>query len=332
MLQFEAVEPELRVVFMGTPEFAVPALKALVLNQYEVVAVYTQPERPAGRGRAPGLPPVKNAALEAGLEIVQPRSLKDAEEVAKLAAYRPDVIVVAAYGKLLPPPVLDTPQHGCLNIHPSLLPKYRGASPVAAAILAGDAHTGVSIMLLDHGLDTGPVLSREKVEILPGDTTGTLTGRLAEVAARMLPGVLEGWVRGEITPGPQDKAQASYTRPLTKEDGEIDWRQPAVEIWRRVRAFQPWPGAFTRWRGKRLEITAAAPLPGNGNLSPGTVVAVDREGASLGVVTGDGVLGLVMVQQEGKKALSSSEFLRGQRQFVGAVLPSGRAFNKENEQ
>jgi len=312
----------LRVLFMGTPEFAVPPLEALIRHHFELVAVYTQPDRPAGRGRTLSFPPVKKAALDSGLRVMQPSSLKDPEEVAKVAQLRPDVIVVAAYGKLLPPSVLDIPRHGCLNIHPSLLPRYRGASPVAAAILEGDASTGVSIMLLDRGLDTGPVLAQERVEILPEDTTGSLSARLSELAARMLPDVLRGWVRGAVTPRPQNEAEASYTEPLSKEDGEIDWRRPAVEIWRRVRAFQPWPGAYTRWRGKRLEITAAAPLPGKGTLAAGTVVAIDKGEVAFGVGTGNGVLGVAQVQLEGRQAMSSVDFLRGQRQFMGAVLPS----------
>ena len=312
----------MRVLFMGTPEFAVPPLEALIRRHFELVAVYTQPDRPAGRGQTLSFLPVKKAALDSGLRVMQPSSLKDPEEVAKVAQLRPDVIVVAAYGKLLPPSVLDIPRHGCLNIHPSLLPRYRGASPVAAAILAGDASTGVSIMLLDRGLDTGPVLAQERVEILPADTTGSLSARLSELAARMLPDVLRGWVRGEITPRPQNEAEASYTEPLGKEEGEIDWRISAVEIWRRVRAFQPWPGAYTRWRGKRLEIIAAAPLSGKGTLAAGTVAAIDKGEFAFGVGTGNGVLSVAQVQLEGRQAMSSVDFLRGQRQFMGAVLPS----------
>jgi methionyl-tRNA formyltransferase len=312
----------LRILFVGTPEFAVPPLKALVQHHLEVVAVYTQPDRPAGRGRMMVFSPVKKVALDFGLPVVQPVNLKDPVEVFKIADFQPDAIVVAAYGKVIPPPVLDIPPYGCLNIHPSLLPRFRGASPVAAAILEGEAFTGVSIMLLDRGLDTGPVLAQEKVEILPEDTAGLLSARLSERGARMLPDVLLGWSRGDISSQPQNEAEASYTAPLSKEEGEIDWRLSAVAIWRRVRAFQPWPGAYTRWDGRRLELVEAMPLPKHEPLPEGTVVALPEDGAPFGVSTGDGILGVLKVQLEGKRAMPAADFLRGQRQFIGAVLPS----------
>ncbi|MBA7627883.1 Methionyl-tRNA formyltransferase [subsurface metagenome] len=312
----------MRVVFMGTPEFAVPALERLILNQYQVVAVYTRPDKPAGRGRHQAPPPVKRAALELGVPVVQPLSLKTAEAVAELCAFRPDIIVVAAYGQILPPPVLDMPEHGCINIHPSLLPKYRGASPVTAAILAGDDFTGVSLMLLDKGLDTGPVLGKAAVAISPWDSTGSLTDKLSLVAAQLLQEVLVHWLRGEITPQPQDEAGATYSSRIAKEDGEIDWNLPAEDIWRRVRAFNPWPGGYTWWRGRQIRVLEAVPIPG-GVSAAGRVIALGAEArAGFGVGTGDGVLGVLRVQLEGKRALSAAEFLRGQREFLGAVLPS----------
>ena len=307
---------------MGTPEFGVPALRHLVLNGYQVVAVYTQPDRPAGRGRQPAQSPVKRAAAGLNLPVVQPASLKDAETVAQLAGFHPDVIVVAAFGQILPQSVLDIPPHGCLNIHPSLLPRFRGASPVTAAILAGDEFTGVSLMLMDSGLDTGPVLAGERVPISPQDTTGSLADKLSRVAARLLPSVLERWTNGEITPRPQDEAGATYSTPLTKVEGEIDWHLPAVAIGRRVRAFQPWPGCYTRWQGKRLEIVEAVPLPGAGSFAVGQVLAVSQEGVGFGVNTGDGILGMLKVQLEGKRAMPAADFARGQPQFVGTMLPS----------
>jgi methionyl-tRNA formyltransferase len=307
---------------MGTPQFAVPSLEHLVLNQFQVVAVYTQPDKPAGRGRSLQSPPVKKAALALKLPVLQPVSLKQAEVVAELANFHPEVIVVAAFGQILPQPVLDIPPYGCINIHPSLLPRFRGASPVAAAILSGDEFTGVSIMLMDAGLDTGPILARASVPISPQDTTGSLTDKLSLVAAQLLPEVLLRWVRGEITPQPQNDAEATYSAPITKEEGEIDWHLPAVEIWRRVRAFQPWPGCYTYWQGKRLEIIEAVPLAEEKGYEIGQVVALNKEEMAFGVSTREGILGVVKVQLEGRRAMSAAEFLRGQRKLIGAVLPS----------
>jgi len=316
----------LRVVFMGTPEFSVPSLERLVLGQYEVTAVYAQPDKPAGRGSSPVSPPVKRAAERLNLPVVQPASLKDAEVVAQLAGFRPDVIVVAALGKILPQSVLDIPARGCINIHPSLLPRYRGASPVAAAILAGEEFTGVSIMLMDRGLDSGPVLVRAQVAISARDTTGSLTDKLSVVAAQLLHEVLVRWLRGELVPQPQDEARATYSGLIAKQDGEIDWSLPAIDIWRRVRAFQPWPGSYTRWQGKQLKIVEAVPLSESNNLDAGRVVAMSPDAehreAAFGVSTGNGILGVLTVQLEGKRAIPAAEFLRGQRQFIGALLPS----------
>ncbi len=308
----------MRVIFMGTPEFAVPSLQRLILNHYPVVAVYTQPDKPAGRGRCLVSPPLKRAALTWKLPVVQPNSLKRPEVVAQLAGFHPDVIVVAAFGQILPQSVLDLPGYGCINIHPSLLPRFRGGSPVAAAILAGDEFTGVSIMLMDKGLDTGPVLARAQIPISNQDTTGSLTAKLSLIAAQLLLEVLPGWFRGELTPQPQDEAEATYSGALSKEEGEIDWHLPAVDIWRRVRAFHPWPGCYTRWQGKQLKIVEAVPLPGERAVRIGEVIALSS--AIFGVGTGDGILGVCQVQLEGKRVMSAAEFLRGQRQFIGAIL------------
>ena len=312
----------MRIIFMGTPEFAVPSLEHLVLNQYQVVAVYTQPDKPAGRERSLVFSPVKRAALSWSLPVVQPVSLKKAEVVAQLADLHPDIIVVAAFGQILPQAVLDIPSYGCINIHPSLLPKFRGASPVAAAILAGHEFTGVSIMLMDSGLDTGPVLARAAISISPNDNTSSLTVKLSMVAARLLQEVLVRWLRHEIAPQPQNEAEATSSSLITKEEGEIDWHPPAIDIWRRVRAFNPWPGCSTRWRGKRLEIIEAVSLPKEGLFEVGQVVAVNEKGAAFGVCTGEGILGVLKVQLEGKRAMSAAEFLRGQRDFIGAILPN----------
>ncbi len=315
----------MRLVFMGTPEFVVPCLEHLILNQYQIAAVYTQRDKPAGRGQSLVSPPLKRAAAARGLPVVQVESLKGAEAVAQLAGFRPDVVVVFAYGQILPQSVLDIPRYGCLNVHPSLLPRYRGASPVAAAILAGDEFSGVSIMLMDKGLDTGPVLARAQIPITGQDTTGSLTAKLSLIAAQLLQEVLVHWVRGELTPQPQNEAEATRCSPISKEEGEIDWHLSAADIWRRVRAFHPWPGCYTRWQGKQLKIMAAVPLPEERALETGQVVALtpagEGSGAAFGVYTGKGTLGVCQVQLEGKRAMSAAEFLRGQRQFIGTLLP-----------
>ncbi len=310
----------MRIVFMGTPEFAVPSLERLILNQYQVVAVYTQPDRPAGRGRTLVSPPVKELAMRLGLTVVQPVSLKPAEEVARLAELKPDVIVVAAFAQILPQSVLDIPAYGCINIHPSLLPRHRGASPVAAAILAGDEFSGVSIMLLEAGMDTGPVLARAAIPVSPQDNTGSLTEKLSLIAASLLQETLTGWLRHEIVPQPQNEAEATYFARVTKEEGEIEWSLPAVEIWRRVRAYNPWPGSYTRWRGRQLKIIEAVSV--DGESEAGRVLALPGPEAVPGVGTGDGILGLLRVQLEGKREMSAADFVRGQRDFIGALLPN----------
>ena len=311
----------MRVIFMGSPEFAVPPLGHLILSQYHIVAVYTQPDKPAGRGRSLVPTPVKRAAITWKLPVVQPASLKEPEVVAQIADFHPDVIVVAAFGQILPQSVLDLPRYGCINIHPSLLPRFRGASPVASAILAGDEFTGVSLMLLDKGVDTGPILGRAQISISAKDTTGSLTAKLSLLAARLLLEVLSCWARGEITPQPQNEDEVVYSAPISKEEGEIDWYLPAADIWRRVRAFQPWPGCHTRWRGKQFKIIEAVPLPGEGTFEVGEVVDMEGAKADFGVGTGEGILGVSKVKLEGRRAMSAAEFLRGQREFIGAILP-----------
>jgi methionyl-tRNA formyltransferase len=312
----------LRIVFMGTPDFAVPPLEYLVSNGYQVIAVYTQPDRRAGRSSSPVPSPVKTAARERNLPVLQPVSFKELGAVAELAGLRTDVIVVAAFGQILPQSVLDIPEHGCINLHPSLLPKFRGPSPVAAAILAGDEFTGVSLMLLERGMDTGPVLARAQVPISSRDTTGSLSEKLSWLGAQLLIDVLPRWVKGELTPQPQKEAEATYSRMLTKKEGEIDWHLPAVDIWRRVRAFNPWPVCFTLWQGRQLSIIEAMPLSRGGTAEVGRVVSVNEGEAAFGISTGDGILGVVTVQLAGKRVMSAAEFLRGQRQFIGSILPS----------
>jgi methionyl-tRNA formyltransferase len=261
------------------------------------------------------------AAAPLGVPLVQPASLKKPEAVAEMESLRPDVIVVAAFGQILPQSVLALPRYGCLNIHPSLLPRFRGASPVAAAILAGDEFTGVSIMLLDEGMDTGPVLARLQIPVAGTDTADTLAAKLSRLGAQLLLEVLPRWLGGELTPRPQDESLASYCPPISKEAGEIDWQLAATSIWRRVRAYSPWPGSYTSWQGKRLKIIEAVPLPGEAGTRAGQVVTLSGGGgAAFGVATGEGVLGILRLQLGGRRMMGAADFLRGQRGFIGAQL------------
>ena len=320
MLKFSGLEADLRAVFMGSPRFAIPSLERLVQAGYDIVAVYTQPDRPAGRGKAPVAPPVKEAALQLGIPVFQPENLRSVEAVTRLTDLRPEVIVVCAYGQILKQDVLDIPPYRCINIHFSLLPLYRGAAPVAAAILAGDELTGVSIIILEKRLDAGPVLAVGSIPISPRDTTGTLTEKLSVVGAGLLLEALSGWVRGEITPKPQDDSKATYFTELQKDAGKIDWHRPAVDIWRQVRAFHPWPGGYTTWRGRQLKILEAAVLTEKPNPGEGQVIDLAGRGAAFGIGTGEGVLSVLQVQLEGKRAMTAAEFLRGQRDFIGDEL------------
>ncbi len=309
-----------RVVFMGTPEFAVPSLSALLGGDYEVAGVLTRADQPVGRGQHVEESPVKKLARASGVPVLQPLSVRDEQSQAALAALQPDLIVVAAYGLLLPPAVLDLPRFGCLNVHGSLLPRHRGAAPIAAAILAGDKQTGVSLMRMDPGLDTGPVLDRATLTIAPDDTTGTLTQKLAALGAELLLSTLPRWLAGAIVPLAQPDEGVTYAPRMTKEAGEIDWNAPAVAIERAVRAYQPWPSAFTSWRGQRLKICRARV----GQARPETAVSgqVIGEPHQAGVVTGDGVLWLEELQLAGKRVLPIVTFLRGAPGFVGSKLPS----------
>lgn len=309
----------MRLVYMGSPDFAVLPLRHLVRNGYEVAGVYTKPDKPSGRGQMLSASPVKTEALALGLPVVQPRNLRSSEAQAELESFKPEAIVVCAYGQILPQAVLALPRWGCLNIHPSLLPRHRGAVPVVSTILAGDEFCGVSIMLMDEGLDTGPVLTRAQVLVREEDTTGSLSNRLSLISAHLIQDVLSGWVRGELAPQPQDSSQATYFKSITKEAGEINWRLPALNIWRRVRAYQPWPGAYTRYQGRVLKIIEARAQVCQPPGVAGKVVAMD---SGFSVATTDGVLEVLRVQLEGKQAMTAQEFLRGQRQFVGTVLPS----------
>jgi methionyl-tRNA formyltransferase len=307
-----------RVIFMGASEFSVPSLEALVgAPSLDVVSVVTQPDRPTGRGRKLRPTEVKRAALGHGLPLFQPQSLRTPEAVAQLAAWEPEVIVVAAFGQILQQDVLDLPPQGCFNVHASLLPRWRG-NPIAAAILAGDEVTGVTIMQMDAGLDTGPILAQREEPIHSDDTQATLEERLAQLGAQLLVETLPPYMAGDMLPQPQPEEGATYAGRLRKQDGQLDWSRPATELDRQVRAFHPWPGAFTTWQGKQLKIVQAVPLPDwQGEGPPGTVVALDD---GVAVATGEGALRLEEVQLAGKRVMDIAAFLCGQRDCIGNLF------------
>jgi methionyl-tRNA formyltransferase len=308
-----------RTVFMGTPQFAVTILESLFQSSYQVLAVYTQPDKPAGRGRPVVFPPVKKLALGRQIPVIQPETFKSGEVVEGLASFQPEFIVVAAFGFILPPAVLSLPKFGCLNVHPSLLPRHRGPSPVANTILCGDELTGVTIMVMDAGLDTGPILAQKQEEISFMDTTGSLSSKLADVGAKLLLEALPKWLGGELRPQAQDESQATYSKLITSKDAEIDWHLSAVELWRGVRAYNPWPSSYTWCQGKRLKIHKAIPFGDVVEGKIGEVVAL-TESPGVGVVTRQGILGLCQVQLEGKREMSAEDFVRGKRYFIGCVL------------
>ena len=310
---------KVRIVFMGTPQFAVTILESLLQSSYQVLAVYTQPDKSAGRGHRVGFPPVKKLALERQIPVIQPETFKSSEVVEKLASFQAELIIVTAFGSILPSEVLSLPKFACLNVHPSLLPRHRGPSPVANTILCGDELTGVTIMLMDAGMDTGPILAQEKVGISFMDTAGSLSSKLADVGTKLLLETLPKWLGDELRPQAQNESQATYSKVITSKDAEIDWHLSSVELWRRVRAYNPWPSCYTWCQGKRLKIHKTIPLDDVREGEAGEVIAV-AEPPGVGVVTGQGVLGLCQVQLEGKRAMSANDFVRGKRDFIGCVL------------
>ncbi|MCC7257832.1 MAG: methionyl-tRNA formyltransferase [Gammaproteobacteria bacterium] len=316
----EAARRAGRIVFAGSPAFAVPALDALAASRHRVVAVLTQPDRPAGRGRQLQASAVKQRALALGLPVLQPASLRhDPAAVAALQALAPDLIVVVAYGLLLPRAVLELPRCGCINLHASLLPRWRGAAPIQAAVLAGDERTGVALMRLEEGLDTGPVAAVRELPIGPRDTAGALHDRLAVLGAGLLAAELDAILEGRVTFVPQPAAGACHAPKLDKADAVVDWSLPAAVIDRRIRAFDPWPVAETRFGGRQLRLWQALPLPAAGDTAavPGTVVAAGASG--MDVQTGAGLLRLVTVQLAGRQRVAAGEFANGHR-ALGEVL------------
>jgi methionyl-tRNA formyltransferase len=306
----------MNLVFAGTPAFAVPSLEALVAAGHRILAVYTQPDRPAGRGRKLAMSPVKEFALAQGLQVRQPVSLKTGDEVAALRALEPDAMIVIAYGLLLPASILAVPRNGCLNVHASLLPRWRGAAPIARAIEAGDRETGITIMQMDEGLDTGAMLLKSTEPIHDTDTAASLHDRLSTLGARTLVTVLARLADGGLAPELQDNAAACYARKLKKEEAVIDWTQDAASLHRRIRAFNPWPVAVTTWREERLRLWEVGPLSDEAvSAAPGTVIGAD--GVGVRVATGAGVLALTRLQREGGRALPAGEFVNGTRLAVG---------------
>ncbi len=307
-----------RTIFFGSPEFAVPTLCSLADDdRFDVVAVVTQPDRTAGRGRRPVAPPVKTEATSRSIPVWQPDTLRSPETVEQLQSAAADLFVVVAYGEIFRRVVLAMPRFGCLNVHPSLLPKYRGSSPISAAISNGDRTTGVSIIQMVRKLDAGPIVAQQEFELSGDETGGTLSTDLAKLAAEMMPDVAAQWCSGWIEPRPQNENAATFTRELTKADGRIDWTQGAIEIERQVRAYAPWPTAWTTLDGLRIVIHAAAVSIQRVAQDTGTIVL---DGRRVVVACGDGCLELRQVQPEGKRAMRAEDWWRGLRAGAGVRL------------
>ena len=315
----------LRIIFMGTAELSCASLEKLARDEnFSVVAVVTQPDKPRGRELKLTPSPVKILAEKLHLPVLQPPKARDENFIAELRELKPDLLVVVAYGQILPPAILDLPRHGCLNVHTSLLPKYRGAAPIQWAIADGEPETGVTIMQMDAGLDTGPVLTTRRTPILPTDDSQSLHDRLAQLGAELLIETIPAYVAGKISPQPQPAAGSTYAAKIKKADGQIDWSQPAVQIWNRLRAFTPWPGAFTRWRSSfglsgpadtlkhelhppLLKIWKAEVVERAG--TPGEILSADKTGIVVGC--GQAALRILELQREGGRRLTAEQFLAG---------------------
>ncbi|MFE5319673.1 methionyl-tRNA formyltransferase [Paenibacillus sp. NPDC056579] len=309
----------MRIVFMGTPDFAVPSLQALIENGMQVVGVVTQPDRPVGRKRILTPTPVKIEAEKHGIPVLQPERLRRPESVEELKELQPDLIVTAAYGQILPKSVLELPKHGCINIHASLLPKYRGGAPIHHAVMNGDAVTGVTIMYMAEGLDTGDMISRLELPIEDTDTTGTLFDKLSIAGARLLTETLPDLIAGRIQAVPQNDDEAVYSPNISREQELIDWTKPALTIWNQVRGLNPRPGAYTLWNGDVLKIWGCRKPETTGEAGvPGTVVELSEAGVE--VATGSGTLTIIELQPAGKKAMDAAQFIRGGQIAAGTVL------------
>lgn len=309
----------MRIVFMGTPDFSVGTLEAILAAGHQVAAVVTQPDKPKGRGKALQATPVKEAALAHGLTVYQPRKVREDSFLEELKKINPDVIVVVAFGQIIPRTILELPKFGCINVHASLLPKYRGAAPIQWAVIDGEEVSGVTIMRMDAGLDTGDMLSKVEVPLAEDETGGSLFDKLSEAGARQLVQTLNRLEDGTVQPEKQpEESPTGYARMITKADGLIDWTKDAKSIERLIRGLNPWPSAFTRLEGKNLKIWKAAVQEQDSGLAPGTVISAGREGLS--VQTGQGRLNILELQLEGKKRMEADAFLRGCTLETGAVL------------
>ncbi len=307
-----------RIVFFGTPAFAVPSLERLLQGPDEVIAVVTQPDRERGRGQKKSPSPVKELALKHGITFYQPEKVKAASFLADIEALAPDLIVVVAFGQILPKALLEIPKVGAINVHGSLLPEYRGAAPIAWAILKGEKKTGITTMLMDEGMDTGDILMQAELPIESEDTGETVQEKLAALGGRLLMETIEGMKAGSIFPIPQDHSKATYAPPLKKEDGWIDWKRSADEINLKIRAFNPWPGAFTRWEKGLLKILKAEVRQGTSPAEAGSILWIGSDFIEVG--TGEGSLLIREIQPEGKRRMSVRDFLSGHRVTVGTVF------------
>ncbi|ACX64233.1 methionyl-tRNA formyltransferase [Paenibacillus sp. Y412MC10] len=312
----------MNIVFMGTPAFAVPSLEMLIAEGYTIAAVVTQPDRPQGRKKVLTPTPVKEAALRHGIPVLQPQRLRNPEAVAELAEYKPDLIVTAAYGQILPKSVLDMPALGCLNVHGSLLPAYRGGAPIQRSIINGEPVTGITLMYMAEGLDTGDMIARTEVPIEDDDTAGTMFEKLSQAGAELLRRELPRLVKGRVEAEPQDDSKATYAPNLTRDDEKIDWSRTSREIYDQIRGLVPYSGGFTLWNGEVFKVWAAAKPDSaqkpSGDAQPGTVLELHETG--IVVKTGDGTLTLLTVQPSGKKAMDAAQFVRGTSLTAGTVL------------
>ena len=313
----------MRIVFMGTPEFAVPSLEALLKSDDQVVGIVTQPDRPKGRGQQLSLSPVKVIAQREGLPLLQPTKMKDPGFMAELSGWKPDVIAVAAFGRILPPAILSLPPRGCINVHGSLLPKYRGAGPIQWALINGETETGITTMLMDEGMDTGAMLLQASMAINPDDTAGSLSARLAEIGGRLLVDTLARLKAGTLAPRPQDHSQATLAPLLKKEDGAINWAMSALSIANRIRGLTPWPGAFTFLNADRWTIWRAAAISEATALPPGQITALRKD--AIHVATGQGVLAIHELQPANSRRMPAAQYLAGHPLQVGMQLDQAAA-------
>ncbi len=311
----------MRVIFMGTPDFAVETLEEILRAGHEVVLAVSQPDKAAGRSKALKYTPVKACAIAHGIEVYQPKRIRETESIEYLRKYHPDIMIVEAFGQMIPKEILDMPPYGCINVHASLLPKYRGASPIQWAVIHGDKVTGVTTMRMDEGLDTGDMILREEVAIRGDETGGSLFARLSKVGARLCVKTMEAIGNGTAVYTPQDPSKATHTAKITKEMGSIDWSKPAEEIERLIRGLDPWPSAYTRMGDKILKIWKARVIDETADAAPGCVIKVAKD--AIWVQTGEGILALSEVQLEGKKRMRTEDFLNGCPVKEGTCLKRG---------